>query len=90
MRGRVCAVVRTSVRIMACGLFLLLAFIGTAGTAGAVTFIEQANRLQLIYAALLDLRPGQSPNPVDNSAWSLALELIPQPDVDTRVGAKLR
>lgn len=93
MRGKARATVRikmpagmrATAPIIVCVLFLLLAL---SSTAGAVTFIQQANRLQLIYAALLDFRPGQSPNPVERSAWSLAFELIPMPEVDTRIGAK--
>lgn len=69
-------------------LWLVLPLILWPSGAGAVTFVEQANRLQLIYAGLFDLRPAQSPLPVDRSEWSLGLELIPTPEVDTRVGGK--
>ena len=85
MRGKLSGRVRGMGCAVACGIFLLLLL---ARTAGAVTFIEQANRLQLIYGGLLDFRPGQSPMPVETSEWSLGLELIPNPEVDTRIGAK--
>lgn len=85
LRGEVGVRVRTSIRIGAAVLFLVAVF---SNTAGAVTFIEQANRLQLIYAGLLDFRPGQSPLPVESPGWTLGLELIPTPEVDNRVGAK--
>jgi hypothetical protein len=53
-----------------------------------VTYLEQAERLQLINAYLLDLRPAGAPLLPERSVIELQLEAIPQPSIDTRVGSK--
>ena len=59
-----------------------------ARPARAVTYLEQAERLQLINAYLLDLRPAGAPLLPERSVIELQLEAIPQPSIDTRVGSK--
>ena len=74
---------------LAIGLAAVLAALQWASaTARAVTFIEQAERLQHINAFLLDLRPGQPPRVPDETVLDFALEILPAPDIDNRVGAK--
>lgn len=69
--------------------FALAAWL-TASAAHAVTFIEQAQRLERIYAALLDFRPGAPPYAAADNAhpWEGIVELIPVPPIDNQVGAK--
>jgi hypothetical protein len=78
---------RRGVRTLA--LVAMMAACGAAGV-GAVTFIEQAQRLERINAALLDLRPGAPPYVPDSNdhPLELGLELIPMPAIDNQVGAK--
>lgn len=52
------------------------------------TFQEQAARLQNVNAYLLDFRLGTAPEPVDGWQFELALEGLPQPSIDVRVGRK--
>lgn len=54
----------------------------------AVTFEEQSNRLQLIYAHLLDLHPNGPPQVVNKSRWQGTVDFIVVPTVDNRVGRK--
>ncbi len=54
----------------------------------AVTFVEQAERLALIYAFLLDYRPARPPAGAAAPTLELSVELIPVPSIDNRVGAK--
>ena len=54
----------------------------------AVTFQDQARRLQLIYSFLLDFRPAQAPLLPSEYTFEIAAELIPNPSVDNRVGGK--
>lgn len=70
------------------GFALALALMAQPGLCRAVTFQEQAERLQLIYAFLLDYRPGQAPRLPTASLLDLTLEILPVPDIDNRVGAK--
>jgi hypothetical protein len=56
--------------------------------AKAVTFTEQIERLQLVYAALLDYRPGGPPRVFGRGQLALGLELVPIPPIDNRVGNK--
>lgn len=70
----------------AAALAVLLAA-GPVSAARGVTFIEQAQRLERIYAALLDLRPGAAPS-AEEPPLELALEVVPVPAIDHRVGAK--
>ena len=75
-------------RLAVASLVPLLALLWTPGSARAVTFPEQAERLQLIYAFLLDFRPGQAPlRPVRNEL-EIGLDLTAVPDIDNRIGAK--
>lgn len=60
---------------------------GPASAACAVTFIEQAQRLERIYAGLLDLRPGAAPS-AEAPPLELTLDVVPIPAIDHRVGAK--
>ena len=75
-------------RVAVPGLAVALALLALPGLCRAVTFQEQAERLQLIYAFLLDLRPGQAPRLPAASLLDLSLEILPFPDIDNRVGAK--
>jgi len=54
----------------------------------AVTFLEQIERLRLIAALLLDLRPGQAPLVPGAGQADATLELIPTPGFNTQVGGK--
>lgn len=79
--------IRIGMRIVwAMGLALVMSV--WAAPARAVTFDEQAQRLQLIYAYLLDFRPVQGPVLSRGNRIELALELTPSPSIDNRVGAK--
>jgi hypothetical protein len=74
-------------RALLLGCALWLAAGPAARPARAVTFIEQAQRLERIYGALLDLRPGEPPGGSEHGI-ALGVELIPVPAIDTRVGSK--
>jgi hypothetical protein len=67
---------------------LSLAFFFASGAtpAHAVTFTAQIERLQAVYAALLDYRPGAPPVP--SPGGEIGLELLPVPAIDNRVGNK--
>jgi hypothetical protein len=69
------------------GLAVLLALLGP-GPAHAVTYLEQVDRLEAVYAALLDYRPGAVPGPRPPGWIELGVELDPMPRIDNRVGAK--
>jgi hypothetical protein len=70
-------------------LALALLALPLAGSArAAATFEEQSERIQLIYAHLLDLRPGAAPLPVTDGEIQLTLQVSHVPDVDARVGRK--
>ena len=71
-----------------CAMVPALVMAVWAAPARAVTFDEQARRLQLIYAYLLDFRPVQGPILSRGNRFELALELTPTPSIDNRVGAK--
>ena len=71
-----------------CAVGLVMSLLVLAGSARAVTFDEQAERLQLIYSYLLDYRPGQGPVLSRKSRFELALDLTPLPSIDNRVGGK--
>lgn len=75
-------------RRILCTMGLALAMSGWGSPARAVTFDEQARRLQLIYAYLLDFRPVQGPVLSRGNKFELALDLTPTPSIDNRVGAK--
>ena len=80
--GPVRAMRRLRVIILALGLW------GSPTAAGAVTFDEQAERLQFIYSFLLDYRPAQAPVISRNGSLEAALDFIPLPSIDSRVGGK--
>ena len=65
-------------------LFVTAAMAWTQGT----TFQEQANRLQNINAFLLDFRPNAPPDKVGEGTFEVALDINPQPSINTRVGNK--
>ncbi len=65
-----------------------LLLVCTARAAQAVTFVEQIERLQAVYAALLDYRSGAPPGGSPAGAFALGLEVVPVPPIDTRVGIK--
>ncbi len=67
---------------------LLLGLLFWPSAARAVTSLEQIERLEAVYGALLDYRPGAPPGP--QAPWQVALgaELVPIPAIDARVGAK--
>lgn len=65
----------------------LLAWAPGPGT-GAVTFQQQAQRLQQVYAYLLDYRPGLAPLPMPGVGWEISLDLTPLPAIDNTVGGK--
>ena len=67
---------------------LLLLGLLCADRAQAVTFLEQAERLQVINAFLLDLRPGQAPVPVTAPTLDLGVELLPPPSINPKGGSK--
>lgn len=69
-------------------LLVFLALAWLAPRAEAATFVEQAERLELIYTFLLDFRPGRAPADPGEDAVELALEALPVPTIDNRVGAK--
>lgn len=69
-------------------LGLILGVVLWAAPAAAVTFDQQAERLQLIYSYLLDYRPMQGPVLSRQGSFELALEFTPLPSIDNRVGAK--
>ena len=71
-----------------CVTGLILSLLAWAVPLPAVTFDQQAERLQLIYTYLLDYRPVQGPVLSRKSTFELALELTPTPSIDNRVGAK--
>lgn len=52
------------------------------------TFQEQAERLQNINAFLLDFRPNTAPIPAGEGHLEIALDINPQPTIDTRIGRK--
>jgi hypothetical protein len=60
----------------------------TAGTARAVTFTDQIERLEDVYAALLDYRPGAPPATHALGDIGVGAELLPVPPIDNRIGAK--
>jgi hypothetical protein len=65
-----------------------LALLLTAHAARAVTFVDQIERLQAVYAALLDYRSGAPPGSSPAGTLALGLEVVPIPPLDTRVGSK--
>jgi hypothetical protein len=69
-------------------LFALGVVLLAARPALAVTYLEQAERLQLINAFLLDNRPAGAPRLPEKSLFDLQVELIPLPAIDNRVGSK--
>ena len=70
-------------------LLLWVVLLFTAQSAQGVTARKQVERLQRINAFLLDFRSGAAPSlPEESWRLELALDLIPQPQLDTRVGAK--
>ncbi|MBI4084139.1 MAG: hypothetical protein HY423_16160 [Candidatus Lambdaproteobacteria bacterium] len=71
---------------VAAGLLAVLALALGAAPAQAVTFTEQIERLQAVYAALLDYRAGAPPRP--SPGGEIGLELLPVPPIDNRVGSK--
>ncbi len=88
MRHREPSPYRSAARVtllLACGLGLAAAL--KAGPARAVTFVEQAQRLERLYAGLLDLRPGLPPGAAEQGL-EVTGEVIPVPAIDTRVGSK--
>ena len=62
--------------------------LAVARPAFAVTYLEQAERLQLINAFLLDYRPAAAPLLPKSSLIEIQADLIPMPAIDNRVGAK--
>lgn len=56
--------------------------------AGAVTYLEQAERIQQVYAYLIDYRPAGAPRVPKRGLIEVQAEVIPTPEVDHRVGAK--
>jgi hypothetical protein len=78
--------IRVKGRWIACTL--LVALTGIGSPAHAVTFVDQIDRLQAVYGALLDYRPGAPPGPRPPGTVELALEVDPVPSIDSRVGAK--
>jgi hypothetical protein len=66
----------------------LSVLIAAARPAFAVTYLEQAERLQLINAFLLDYRPAAAPRLPEKSLIEIQAELVPLPAIDNRVGAK--
>jgi hypothetical protein len=89
-RGR-CRITRRSwwtfVRGIAAGIAAWTLW-GNPQQARAVTYLEQAERLQFVYAFLLDYRPAGAPRLPSRSVLEAQAEVIPAPDVDHRVGAK--
>lgn len=81
------AVVRASARII-CVLGLVLGVLMWPDAASAVTFDQQAERLQLINSYLLDFRPAQGPVLSRDNGIEVGFDLIPVPSIDSRVGAK--
>jgi hypothetical protein len=71
-----------------CVLLLVLLAGLPAHSAKAVTFPEQAERLQLIYGFLLDFRPVQGPLIVERPELELEIDLTAVPSIDNRVGGK--
>lgn len=75
-------------RLATAGLLAIgLALVGP-GTASAVTYLEQIDRLEAVYAALLDYRPGAVPGPRPAGRIEVGAELDPIPHIDNKVGAK--
>jgi len=62
--------------------------LAAARPAFAVTYLEQAERLQLINAFLLDYSAAAAPRLPKQSLFELQADLIPMPVIDNRVGAK--
>lgn len=77
-----------SVRVRSLGTLAALGVLLAAGPAHAVTFTDQIERLQLVYAALLDYRPGGPPRVFGSGEFALGLELVPIPPIDNRIGNK--
>ena len=75
-------------RLAVASLVPLLALLWAPGNARAVTFSEQAERLQLIYAFLLDFRPGQAPLTPPRNELEIGLDLTAVPSINNRIGAK--
>jgi hypothetical protein len=76
--------------LKAAALALLGAAVVVAGPpqAQGITAPEQIRRLLQVYAALLDYRPGKSPQPGTQGVVEAGVEVLPMPAIDTRVGAK--
>jgi hypothetical protein len=74
-------------RLALAGLAALGALLWPQSIQG-VTYLEQAERLQLVYAFLLDYRPAGAPRLPRLSIFELQGEVLPIPKVDPRVGAK--
>ena len=53
-----------------------------------MVFTDQIKRLEQVYSALLDFRPGAPPLSLDWGQSEAGGELIPVPPIDNRVGAK--
>ena len=88
VRGNAAREIAGVARLAVASLIPLLTLLWAPAIAKAVTFPEQAERLQLIYAFLLDFRPGQAPlRPVRNEL-EIGLDLTAVPDIDNRIGAK--
>ncbi len=79
-------------RPLARGLAVLLVatllLIAAPRPSQAVTFLEQIERLRLLAALLLDLRPGQAPLVPKTGQFDATLEVIPTPGFNTQVGGK--
>lgn len=80
--------VRTASRALAAWVLAALGAGLWPSAPQAVTHLEQAERLQAVYAYLLDFRPAGAPRLPPRGLFELQAEAIPAPSVDHRVGAK--
>lgn len=60
----------------------------TASSASAVTSEEQADRIQQVYAFILDFRSNAAPLPEESGTFVLQADALLMPEIDNRVGAK--
>ncbi len=70
------------------GKILSCIFLVLASSVEAVTFLDQAERLQLVYAHLLDFRPTIAPIIPKKAPWQVGADALVVPVVDNQVGNK--
>ena len=75
------------IRMLILGLLGVCGFF-SATSISAVTAQEQSERLQLVYAHLLDFRSQRPPMAVVGEGQEWEVELLHRPEVNNRIGNK--